>query len=81
MKYLFVYELGDSPECSEVKDVPDRDAAKAHARESLEQTLKASSADSASIGIGEYEDEEEQLVHWLGAYALERGGDPVWSAD
>lgn len=78
MRYLFVYELGDTPECRDVKDFPDGEAAKVHARESLEETLQSSSADSASIRIGELEGEEDDQVQWLGAYDMARDAEPSW---
>ena len=83
MKFLFAYELGDTPECRDTRDFPDLDAAKAHARESLESTLKASSAGSASICIGACrgDGDGDDDVRWLGAYNLERHGEPVWSTD
>jgi len=80
VKFLFAYELGASPECRDVRDLPNLDAAKAHARDSLESTLKASSAESASICIGECRGDGDD-VRWLGAYDLERHGAPVWSGD
>jgi hypothetical protein len=81
VKFLFAYELGETSECRDVRDLPDLDAAKAHARDSLENTLKASSADFASIRIGERQGDGEDDVRWLGAYDLERDGEPVWSGD
>ena len=80
MRFLFVYELGETPECRDVKDFPDEEAAKAHARESLEDTLKSSSAKSASIRVGQLEDDEDENVRWLGAYDMTRDAEPAWLA-
>ena len=81
MKFLFVYELGEAPEARSIEEYPDADAAKAHARESLVETLKASSAGSASLCLGQLLGDDEDDVHWLGEFDLEREGEPRWSDD
>lgn len=79
MNYVLLYALGDSPDCRNVQDFPDLEAAKVYARESIADTLKSSSADSATLRIGQARGDGEDDVQWLGAYDLDSEGEPVWS--
>jgi hypothetical protein len=77
MQFSLHYRLGDAPQTSDIREFPDAGAAKAHARQSLEETLTASSADTASITVAEVQNDGGEVI-CLGAYSAARGGEPVW---
>jgi hypothetical protein len=77
MQYSLDYRLGDTPPATDIREFPDAQTAKDHARESLQETLAASSADAGRLAVGELRNDSAEVT-WLGAYSLARGGEPVW---
>lgn len=81
MDFAFLYQLGDMPGTQDVREFHELADAKEHARKSLQKTLQASTANFASVCIGEVHGEVDDDIHWVGAYELERDGEPVWSSE
>ena len=81
MRFCFVYEIGNAPKQTDSEDFPNAEAAKDFARQSLRMKLTMSAAQTGSVSVGQVEGPGPGDIEWLGSYDLERGSDPVWSAE
>ena len=81
MRFCFVYKIGNAPEETDSEDFPTAESAKDFARQSLRINLTMSLAETGSVSVGQVEGPRPGDIKWLGSYDLERGADPVWSAE